>query len=735
MERFINSEPFSTVENSITICNSSVTSSPVTFCDGYESRDTCYSTTLDLTSNGHALCCSYETGCRYLTATIATQFNDTYWTNREKISLRCDGGEACDGMTLDLQSGGNLYFTGKQAGPGRDATINGIYNYISNFSSDIYCTGYWSCEEMMMYNLNNIYCTARDACPDATIINITNNIYAYGYESLNSGIVSNIGNNIYCAGIESCDDLTATNIGNSIYGEGEQVLSSATITNVTNSVIGVGFGAVQRSNIYNVSTVQCRGYDCLRNADIYYVDKVIVYGNFSLRSASILTKRDSTFNIEIYGDNSDYYTLECDVGTVCIIDCQSQHACKGMYLDCHSDECYINCDPDKSIDCPDSGTYYPYPTLFPTHQPSNIPTVPTLMPSFLPSEIPSSIPTTNPTLIPTSMPTNVPSSIPSSIPTMIPTVNPTPNTSNPTTIPTKNPTMNPSIIPSLYPTREPIAPSGIPTMIPTINPTLIPTFERYDNYNYSVILTLILSTNLFEYNNDEIKNSIKLQKDLIYNLRIASVIVRTDLADISDIDVEILNISSGNNTGNTSSRLRLRRRRRARALASISYDSTIEFIVSFGEESAFEGWIFDYENVVSTFEQEMTEQWDVNMTGNAFSVEIESIQIITTETTTTTTTTTTRTTTTTTLTTTTQIAINTTDSSLGVETENDVKIQLAELETISLYTTISIVTVAIIIIIVSWIDAKFIHHNEMFKFSVLIVVTMYFMDVVSGLCV
>ena len=60
--------------------------------------------------------------------------------------------------------------------------------------------------------------------------------------------------------------------------------------------------------------------------------------------------------------------------------------------------------------------------------------------------------------------------------------------------------------------------------------------------------------------------------------------VRADLSDISDIDVEILMISSGNisNVSNTSSTLR-------RSLTSISYQdlyvTKIEFSASFEEEN------------------------------------------------------------------------------------------------------------------------------------------------------
>ena len=128
------------------------------------------------------------------------------------------------------------------------------------------------------------------------------------------------------------------------------------------------------------------------------------------------------------------------------------------------------------------------PTEEPTTNPTNNPTLePTLDPTSDPTSDPSAHPTNNPTSDPTFNPTQLPSEDPTFDPTTNPTVDPTSNpsldpTSDPTTDPsvdpTADPTSDPSGNPTQYPSEEPtFDPSTEPTADPTDDPTLEPTYN------------------------------------------------------------------------------------------------------------------------------------------------------------------------------------------------------------------------------------------------------------------
>ena len=313
-------------------------------------------------------------------------------------------------------------------------------------------------------------------------------------------------------------------------------------------------------------------------------------------------------------------------------------------------------------------------------------------------------PTNAPTVLPSEFPSTEPSRIPSQLPTTIPS-----------TIPNGQPTFTPSIIPSGDPTKVPSTfPSSQPSFLPSIEPSMIPTqyptFVEND-YNFSAIATILLNCHDFdECKSSTINGSLQLQKDIIYSFKVGSEKVRYDLKSINDIDIEILGIYSYNNkTLNTTT-------------------TRMVFEIAFASDSDREGWVIDVNDILDEFTIELIEKWGNN---TVVSIELQTLTITEAHSTTSTTTFTTSTTT----------ALNSTNEPYtsivstilaAAENQDEELLIFGHLGTISNYTLVAVCIVAFAVCVIGWIDAQR-RHNEIFKLSTMIVVIMYFMDVVSGL--
>ena len=115
---------------------------------------------------------------------------------------------------------------------------------------------------------------------------------------------------------------------------------------------------------------------------------IIVQGTNSLNGATISSSyldSDSVLTIRINASMSESYSITCNKGKTCRIDCQVIGSCDKLNLNCHDDSiCYVKCNEDEEngIICPIGG-YFTWITHEPT-QPSKIPT-------FIPTEMPTAI--------------------------------------------------------------------------------------------------------------------------------------------------------------------------------------------------------------------------------------------------------------------------------------------------------------------------------------------------------
>ena len=325
----------------------------------------------------------------------------------------------------------------------------------------------------------------------------------------------------------------------------------------------------------------------------------------------------------------------------------------------------------------------------PTAAPTNMPTTPTVVPTYNPTIVPSFVPTRVPTPQPTPMPTNDPSEDP-----------------------TRSPSYNPSVIPSDMPSMNP---SIMPSNQPSIMPTVLPTFPVHDGYNYSLMIDCLLEINTTQLGNDAVdalKSNILLQKNVIFALKSASQVVRYDIGHVDEVDVFIMNISAGNSSGD-------------------NQDILVSCELVFDEERSMELWIVDIENVFVEFELNLREYWNTN----DISIEWSNLRVISDQISTTNTITTTDR-----VTTTQEIASTTsqapTRAPAGGSSSNDDAATIIgnmTLDDLSYATLGVILIVAVIVTITGIIDAWYCRHNELFNMSTMVVVTMYLMDVLSGI--
>lgn len=273
------------------------------------------------------------------------------------------------------------------------------------------------------------------------------------------------------------------------------------------------------------------------------------------------------------------------------------------------------------------------------------------------------------------------------------------------------PTYEPTFVPSTPSIEPSIQPSTEPSVEPSRIPTQYPTFV-HNGYNISVTATILLNC---YFSSIQVNSSVELQQDIIYSLKIGSDTVRFDLKSINDIDIEILAIDEYNNDTFNSS--------------NTSYTTTtrILFEISFQSYAEREGWVVDIDDIMDQFGLELTQCWGSDTVSW---IKLQRLTIVDTGT----------------YSTTSEdkdIEMNRTTSmstSTGsITTRQSTRMtatasgQDGKLGNISNYTAVIVCVIAFCVSVIGWMDAACVRHNEIFKLSTIVVVTMYFMDVVSGL--
>lgn len=330
-------------------------------------------------------------------------------------------------------------------------------------------------------------------------------------------------------------------------------------------------------------------------------------------------------------------------------------------------------------------------------------------------------------IVPTQFPTYLPSSIPSGYPTFIPTAMPTSPTKIPSSDPTQIPTNYPTDMPSGYPSSTPTAVPTNPTEMPSTYPTSVPTFGDYNfsfNAEIEVVLnwTAVIQSGIPSYIFDAnyIKQDYLLQKDIVYSLKLAYLTVRFDVNSANEMGVAIQNYSN------------------------LSINAILTMEISFDKEQHLNAWYFDFQHITQQFDENLKTIWNINnMT--------ESLVIVTNVIPTPMPTTIpsrfpstiptviptpnpTNTSISSTLVSTQAIATTvTTDHETGNLGNNGkgMSVTTKELTVYYNYTMSILFSVFLFVGILGYIDAKFLRHNEIFKFSSIVIAAMYLMDVVS----
>lgn len=235
----------SSVMTSSDVCNDS--SQTFIHCDDYQ--ECLNSENLESTeSNTGAICCSAVQGCS--DADTIRIILDSNNNSDNDVALRCDGYDSCSLSSLIYaQNGGDIYLSGTSATGDSAVTIEGSAEH------DIVCSGRYSCNDNIIENCDNLYCTASNACQECSKIQFVNNIWAYGRLSLYMSTVSSIYNSIYCGGYQSCMYTVISDVNGDVYGHSHQVLYGATIDSVNGSVYGIGTAALCKAHIQNVKNV------------------------------------------------------------------------------------------------------------------------------------------------------------------------------------------------------------------------------------------------------------------------------------------------------------------------------------------------------------------------------------------------------------------------------------------------------------------------------------------------
>ena len=210
--------------------------------------------------------------------------------------------------------------------------------------------------------------------------------------------------------------------------------------------------------------------------------------------------------------------------------------------------------------------------------------------------------------------------------------------------------------------------------------------------DYDADLQLLLKTS--SYSATTINNGTILRENIIESLTNASVTVRYDLDNYNDIECTIDNINPSTNNAT---------------------HVMIDFFISVETKEKLLGWETDIDSIINVFESNLKDLWNISSSDKT---DVDLIDLITSFSTTTT-------------------RIATTNSGNGNKTQNinnDSNSNIVgELSETSFLTLICLCCVSFIITLAAYIDAIFIKHNELFKPSTMVIVTMYLMDVVSGI--
>ena len=162
----------------------------------------------------------------------------------------CDflvGYSSCISSQKLVASDGDIYFGGSWAAS--SGTIVQGVNSVTN----VYCSGFSSCEYMEFTNGNNICCLSIGVCENSGIFNFEN-VYAYATSALWYGEIFS-SKNVYCNGYQSCYVSTIIDVTNNVIGKGYQSLYFSDIENVNGSVIGIGYASLQGAFIDNATNV------------------------------------------------------------------------------------------------------------------------------------------------------------------------------------------------------------------------------------------------------------------------------------------------------------------------------------------------------------------------------------------------------------------------------------------------------------------------------------------------
>ena len=287
--------------------------------------------------------------------------------------------------------------------------------------------------------------------------------------------------------------------------------------------------------------------------------------------------------------------------------------------------------------------------------------------------------------------------------------------------PSQPPSAGPSQSPSQPPTEHPSTP---PTAYPT-SPTLIPTFMD-NNYNETIPIQIIFNQKDFETIIENLDRNDKLiEKDVIYVLKLSIIGVRFDLTNIDQIDCQLINITYSKTDDNDidASEKHIRQNY---AGASVSL-SIWEMVVSFDTDRELEGFTDDLDHIQGHFDENLMLFW--NVSNQNISSLIESIGIVVT---------------TTIIPITTDISPPSTQPTIqpteiidsdedgdSFTTGGDLQlVSLAKLEDYYYFILIGTIIFFSILSVLGSLESK-INHNDLLTSNSILVIGMYFMDVLS----
>ena len=140
-------------------------------------------------------------------------------------------------------------------------------------------------------------------------------------------------------------------------------------------------------------------------SSIKYID---VNGDYALDNTTINSNlNDETLILKLNINNVNEFSqiiLNCNNNDTCEIDCQLSNSCIILTVNCNSGQCFVNCNPESGIQCPNGDYIIDTPTTSPTQQPTNPSLAPSVDPTMSPVNMQmtteaSSAPTFNPAVI------------------------------------------------------------------------------------------------------------------------------------------------------------------------------------------------------------------------------------------------------------------------------------------------------------------------------------------------